>query len=52
MMDLKIKEDATEKWRVTHNNAIIKIDIGDRKEGLEASERMSAGRVYVERWKT
>ena len=52
MMDRKIKENATEKWRVTHINAIIKINIGDRKEGLEASERMCEGRVYVESWKT
>ena len=47
-MDRKIKEDATEKRRVIHINAIIKINVNDQKGGLEASERMSDGRGYVE----
>jgi len=47
MMDRKIKEDATEKRRVIHINAIIKLNVNDQKEGLEASERMSEGRGYV-----
>jgi hypothetical protein len=32
MMDRKIKEDATEKRRVTDINAIININISDRKK--------------------
>jgi hypothetical protein len=52
MMDRKIKEGAIEKRRVTHINAIININISDRKEGLEASERTSEGPGYVNRWKT
>jgi hypothetical protein len=51
-MNRNIKEDAIEKRRITHINAIINIIISDRKEGLEASERMSEVRGYVERWKT
>lgn len=47
MMDRKIKEDATEKRRVIHINAIIKLKVNEQKEGLEASERMSEGRGYV-----
>ena len=47
MMDRKIKEGAIEKRRVTHINAIININISDRKEGLEALERTSEGRGYV-----
>jgi hypothetical protein len=49
IMDRKIKEDATEKRRITHINAIININISDRKEGLQASEIMSEVRGYVER---
>jgi hypothetical protein len=48
MMDRKIREDATEKRRKTHINAITNIKISDRNEGLQASERMSEVRGYVE----
>ena len=51
MMDRIINEDATEKRRVTHINVHINMNINDQKEGLEASERMSEGREYLERWK-
>jgi hypothetical protein len=49
MIDRKIKEDATDKTRVIHINALIKINVNDQKEGLEASESMSEGRGHVER---
>jgi len=47
-MDRKIKEGATETRRVIHINTIIKINVNDQKEGLEASERMFKDRGYVE----
>jgi hypothetical protein len=50
MRDRKIKEEATEKRRVTHINTVININIHKnyQKEGLEASEEMCEGRGYVE----
>jgi hypothetical protein len=48
VMDRKIKEDATEKRRVTDINTTINININNQKEGLESLERMSEVRGYVE----